>query len=140
MLRCGSAARVAADDHTGPSLLQPLAVTAVRSWRLQVRVLEHIGDACVRKLHHLPNLMRSCKHIALPASIPGGIVETVAHMDALSAAVKHDRVAESHIFFKALKLNDVRPRLPPSPPPRGTFPAMQTPLSPNQSRGSAHRG
>eukprot|EP00892_Ulva_mutabilis_P004279 jgi/Ulvmu1/2222/UM013_0069.1 len=69
-----------------------------------VRVLEHIGDACVKKLQELlchvtPDLL------PLPAAIPGGVVDTVAHMHALLGAVKHDHIAEANVFYKVLKLN-----------------------------------
>lgn len=74
-----------------------------------MRVLEHIGDACIKKLKVLREHIADHPEIVLPASIPEGKVHTVAHMSALVAAVENDKTAESKLFLKTLKLNDVRP-------------------------------
>lgn len=79
-------------------------------------MLEHIGDACIKKLKDLRAHVGDFPEIVLPASIPDGKVHTVAHMSALVAAVENDKTAESKLFLKTLKLNDVRPPPPPAPP------------------------
>lgn len=92
---------------------------------LQVRVLEHIGDACIKKLRALPEHVAEHPEVALPAAIPEGKVLTVAHMHALVTAVENDKTAESKLFLKTLKLNDVRPT---STPPHARASLIVAPL------------
>ena len=78
---------------------------------LQVRVLEHIGDACISKLKGLHGHVEGHPEIVLPDSIPDGQVHIVEHMVALVAAVENNKAAEGKLFLKTLKLNDVRRHL-----------------------------
>lgn len=92
---------------------------------MQVRVLEHIGDACITKLKDLRANVEGHPEIVLPDGIPDGKVELVEHMVALVSAVENNKAAESKLFLKTLKLNDVRatpPRL--APPPCSTARSM----------------
>eukprot|EP00892_Ulva_mutabilis_P004278 jgi/Ulvmu1/2221/UM013_0068.1 len=74
----------------------------------EVRVLEHIGDACITKLKDLREVVRDCPEVELPATVPDGRVFTVHHMLAVVAAVENNKAAESQLFLKRLKLNDDR--------------------------------
>lgn len=74
-----------------------------------MRVLEHIGDACIKKLSDLRKSVKEHPEIRLPESLPDGNVHTVEHMVALVDAVGNDKTAEGKLFLKTLKLNDVRP-------------------------------
>lgn len=77
---------------------------------MQVRVLVHIGDACIRKLNEVRVHIAANPEIELPAAVPPSGVRTVEHMVALMRANQDNQTAEKKLFQGILNMNEVRRR------------------------------
>lgn len=74
---------------------------------VQVRVLIHIGDACIRKLHELHMHVDKSKNGSVV--VPEGCqeVRTVQQMAALMAANRNSHMGEKRLYQGILNMNEV---------------------------------
>lgn len=72
-----------------------------------MRVLIHIGDACIRKLHELHMHVDKSKNGAVVVPQGCGEVRTVAQMAALMAANRNSHMGEKRLYQGILNMNEV---------------------------------